>query len=221
MFAVEIGRPNFKRHHAKFSRHKAREWHLKLRIGHEENALAAEQSLMPLKRALGAFTTRRDHPAEVHFIYAKCRGCRVKPIGRAFSTKREERIESFRAAPFKRCCGFPKERLGKQKACVWADCWQISRLARRQAVNARDAEFSKYSAKLILNNIRKRANDKERQCSLGCAAHFRNEAGEAGIFALRKSCFDPAARVVKHLHTGIMLYAQTLRRTVQVKLNHL
>ena len=198
--AVQIGRSDLDGNHAEFPREKARKRNLELRIGEEEDALAGEVTAMPRDRGFGplarpcAVTASKRSGETLKRIR-----CGAQPFCSPFGPKREWRRNMPRAALLERARCVAQERLRQKKDGVWTDGQVGVGAAHREEMQRADAERVKQTRKLILDDIRERAD--HHQVRPRIRAFVRkgwDERRETRVLALREGRLDPAAGIGEH-----------------------
>jgi hypothetical protein len=152
---------------------------------------------MRFKRNPRAALRRRDHTLKCRLIDPPGASSSPEPLGRALGSQRKQRGNSTCPALFERTCRIPKERLSQKEASARTDRREIRGTPWRQEMDRSDSQFFKNTAELILDDVRKCADDQERSAIVTGSRQFRNERRQASILALRKSRLDAAAGIIE------------------------
>ncbi len=208
--------------HVELAREEARQRHLELRVGEEEDLLAGELEAVAVDGLLRALDARRGDGPEAfrrHLPRAR-RG--LQPLRGALGAEREGRRDPLRAAPLECLRRVGEERLCQQEMRAGADRRQVARESRRQEAHVLDAERRERAAPLVLDHVGERAHHQHLlRGARGLRRHAWDERGEAGVLALRERGLDAAARIVEHAHARRERLRESLRGPRQVELDHL
>ena len=108
------------------------------------------------------------------------------------------RQDASRRAP-RGARGVAQERLRQKEDGVWTDRQDGVGASHREEMHGADAERVKQTRELILDDIRKRAdNHQVRPRIRAFVRKGRDERGEAGVLALREGRLDAAAGIGQH-----------------------
>lgn len=99
---------------------------------------------------------------------------------------------------------------------------QSPRTGEGKKIHARDSDFGKQAAELILNDVRQSAHNEQRwRCALLRLGGLRDQGGQAGVLTLGEGGFDSAAGIVDHLQCRRVLLGQPLCGAREIELDHL
>ena len=152
---------------------------------------------------------------------AGCRG-RLQPRERAFRAEREGRRNAARAPLIERARRIGEKRLRQQEPRVDAHRRQLGRAARRKEIHLAESHVGEQLPRLILDDIRQGTHDQQTRSRVRrLRRQGRDQRRQAGIFALRESGLDAAARVVEDPHPRRETAGQPQRRAGQIEFDHL
>ena len=185
--------------------------------GSQQSATARKLLGLAGDGSLGAFAARCDDRTEVHLVDTEGAGGSVQPVRRALGAEGEQRRQVRRTAGFERGGSIGEEGLGEQESGARPDARQQFGAARRQRIDARDAELGEQAAELVFDDIGQRTDDQQ---LLGrFVAHLGHQRSEASVFALGERRLDARTRIVENADVGGMGDIQSLRRLRQVELD--
>ena len=154
MALVQVGRADFGQHHAEFIGEEARERHLQLRVGHEEDRTSFEPFALVCNRCPGAFLVGREQLGHPRSVDPERFGRRTNPVGSAFDAEGEQRIDPPRTALVEVLRRIAEKGLRQQVARIGSDARQVSHSALGQATDVGDAELAKEPPELVFDNVR-------------------------------------------------------------------
>ena len=224
MLAVQIGRAHLGQHHAQLTRQKAGQRDFQLRVGEEEDALAAQRAGVDGQRLGGSLAGRGNSCIAGLGRHAHRGGGGMQPGAAALDTERKRACDAPRAAGFERLGGIVQKWLGQQHPGARTDARQRRRMARGEKGKARDAHGCQQAAELVFDHIRQRADDQQRRTVVGGqirVGQFGGKRCQAGVLSLCERRLDAAARVVEHPHLRHELLRQSSGSAMQIELDDL
>ena len=217
---VQVGRADLDQLHPQFAREEASERNLELRVGEEEHALPGELEAVSRDGLPGPLDAGGCHLVEALRRNIPGTRGRLQPRRGAIRAQRERCAEPARAAPLE-CLGrFGEEWLREQETRLAADGGHVPCAARRQERDVLDAERLERAPPLVLDHVRKGADDQQLRRAAGrLDGQSGHQRREARILALREGRLDSAARVAQHADPRRESRRQSCGRPRQVQLD--